>query len=696
MKETKKEILERILDLRKLLERHQYLYHVLDNPEIEDSVYDSLFHELLKLEEENPEFKDDNSPTKRVGGKILDHFEKVKHEFRQWSFDNVFDFNELKDWEERNRKFLEKLNINKNFSYVSELKIDGLKVILTYKAGELVRAATRGDGEIGEDITENIRTIKSIPLKLKQKIDITVMGEAWMERKELEKINKIQEENNLPKYANTRNLAAGTLRQLDTKIVAKRNLKVFAYDTEGGNIKTQIEELQFLKENNFLVNKHFKLCKNLEEIEKMYESWKEKREDEEYGIDGLVIKINEREVSDALGFTAKAPRAGIAYKFPAEEVSTKVENITIQIGRTGVATPVAELDPVLVYGSRVKRATLHNSDEIERLDLRVGDTVIIRKAGDVIPEIVSVVKELRNKNSKKFVMPEFCPICNSKLEKEINKLNKSGNKIKLSTGLFCKNESCEAKHREYFTYFVAKKAFNIDGMGERIIDEFYDLGLVKNVLDIFKLKASDIEGLEGFGEKSADNLINAIEVSKNISLHKFIYALGIRQVGETTAKDIAKKFGSFENFKSAVENILKKRNKSDIEDLKEEFGIAGIGEKSLESMMDYFESDNNQKFLKEILKIVKMESVEKEKSGNTFEGKTFVITGALSKPREEFQSEIENLGGKVSSSVSKKTDYVLLGESEDGKLSSKERTARELGVKIINEEDDILCAFSVL
>ena len=687
MKETKKEILERILDLRKLLERHQYLYHVLDNPEIEDSVYDSLFHELLKLEEENPEYKDDNSPTKRVGGKILDHFEKVKHEFRQWSFDNVFDFNELKDWEERNRKFLEKLNINKNFSYVSELKIDGLKVILTYKSGELVRAATRGDGEIGEDITENIRTIKSIPLKLKQKIDITVMGEAWMERKELEKINKIQEENNLPKYANTRNLAAGTLRQLDTKIVAKRNLKVFAYDTEGGNIKTQIEELQFLKENNFLVNKHFKLCKNLEEIEKMYESWKEKREDEEYGIDGLVIKINEREVSDALGFTAKAPRAGIAYKFPAEEVSTKVENITIQIGRTGVATPVAELDPVLVYGSRVKRATLHNSDEIERLDLRVGDTVIIRKAGDVIPEIVSVVKELRNKNSKKFVMPEFCPICNSKLEKEINKLNKSGNKIKLSTGLFCKNESCEAKHREYFTYFVAKKAFNIDGMGERIIDEFYDLGLVKNVLDIFKLKASDIEGLEGFGEKSADNLINAIEVSKNISLHKFIYALGIRQVGETTAKDIAKKFGSFENFKSAVENILKKRNKSDIEDLKEEFGIAGIGEKSLESMMDYFESDNNQKFLKEILKIVKMESVEKEKSGNTFEGKTFVITGALSKPREEFQSEIENLGGKVSSSVSKKTDYVLLGESEDGKLSSKERTARELGVKIINEEE---------
>lgn len=707
MKQTKKEILERILDLRKLLEHHQYLYHVLDNPEIEDSVYDSLFHELLKLEEENPEYKDENSPTKRVGGKILDHFEKVKHEVRQWSFDNVFDFGELKDWEERNINFLQKISINKNFSYVAELKIDGLKVVLTYKGGELVRAATRGDGEIGEDITENIRTIKSIPLKLKDKVNIVVMGEAWLEKKELEKINKIQEENGLQKYANTRNLAAGTLRQLDTKIVAKRNLKVFAYDIEVENqniiftsshaseshkkniliFDTQIEELKFLKENNFLVNPHFKLCKNLEEIEKMYEEWKEKREDEDYGIDGLVIKINEREISDALGFTAKSPRSGIAYKFPAEEVSTKVKDITIQIGRTGVATPVAELEPVLVYGSRVKRATLHNSDEIERLDLRVGDTVIIRKAGDVIPEIVSVVKELRNKQknllAKKFIMPEFCPVCNSKLEREINKVNKSG----FSTGLFCKNEYCEAKHREYFTYFVAKKAFNIDGMGEKIIDEFYDLGLVRNVLDIFKLKKEDIEGLEGFGEKSAENLINAIEASKNISLHKFIYALGIRQVGETTAKDIAKKFGSFENFQEAVLDLSKKRNKLELKDLKQEFGVEGIGEKSLESLMDYFESENNQKFLKEILKTVKVESVIKEKSGNIFEGKTFVITGALSKPREEFQSEIENLGGKVSSSVSKKTDYVLLGESEDGKLSSKEKTARELGVKIINEEE---------
>jgi DNA ligase (NAD+) len=620
----------------------------------------------------------------------LDHFEKVKHEVRQWSFDNVFNFDELKDWEERNINILEKNNFNHKFDYVVELKIDGLKVVLTYKDGKLVRGATRGDGEIGEDITENIRTIKSIPLNLKEKINVTVMGEAFISKNELTKINLEQEKNNLPTYANTRNLAAGTLRQLDTKIVAKRNLKVFAYDIEGGTFKTQIEELKFLKENNFLVNEHFKLCKNLEEVEKMYEEWKEKREDEEYGIDGLVIKINEKGISDTLGFTAKAPRAGIAYKFPAEEVSTKIKGITVQIGRTGVATPVAELEEVLVYGSRVKRATLHNVEEIERLDVRVGDTVIVRKAGDVIPEIVSVIKELRPKNSKKFLMPTNCPVCNSKLMREENKLNKSG----FSTGLFCKNEECEAKHREYFTYFVSKKAFNIDGMGERIIDEFYDLGLVRNVLDIFKLKKEDIEGLEGFGEKSADNLIRAINVSKNITLNKFIYALGIRQVGETTAKDIAKKFGSFRSFQEAVLDISKKRNKLELKDLKEEFGVEGIGEKSLESLMNYFESERNKIFLKEILKIVDIQnpasSVKNtKKSESLLANRVFVITGALSRPREDFMDIIENLGGKVASSVSKKTDYVLLGENDEkgGKISSKEKTARELGVKIINEEE---------
>ncbi len=689
-----KEIIEnRILELRKLIEKHQHLYHVLDSPEIEDTVYDTLFHELLKLEKENPEFFDENSPSKRVGGKVLEKFIKIKHEFKQWSFDNVFDFKELKDWEERNINLLNKNNNSPVFSYLAELKIDGLKVVLTYEGGELVRAATRGDGEVGEDITENVRTIKSVPLKLKQKLDIVVMGEAWIKKSDLEKINQEQEKNNLPKYANTRNLAAGTLRQLDSKIVAKRNLQVFAYDIEGGRFKTQQEELEFLKENDFLVNPYSEYCKTLEEVEKMYEKWKDKRDLEEYGVDGLVIKINERYIFEKLGFTAKAPRAGIAYKFPAEEVSTKVLDITIQIGRTGIATPVAELEEVLVYGSHVKRATLHNIDEIERLDIRIGDTVIIRKAGDVIPEILYVIKELRSKNSKKFIMPKYCPICKSELKREENKINKSGDKIKLSSGFFCKNENCEAKHREYFTYFVSKKAFNIEGMGEKIIDEFYDLGLIRNVLDIFKLKKDDIEGLEGFGEKSAENLISSIEKSKNIPLHKFIYALGIRQVGEVAAKDLVRKFGTFQQLQEKVLSLAKEKNKN-WKELKEEFGVEGIGEKSLESLIDYFQNKKNQAFLNSILKIVHLEENahrkgDSERMVNELTGKVFVITGVLSHPREYFVEVIENFGGKVSSSVSKKTDYLLLGENEEksGKMSTKEKTARELGVQIINEEE---------
>lgn len=685
MKMSKKEIQERIYELQKLIEKHQYLYHVLDNPEIEDSVYDTLFEELLKLERENPEFQNENSPTNRIGGKVLDKFEKVNHEVKQWSYDDAFSFEELRKWEERNIRILEKENLGQKFSYISELKIDGLKVVLTYKDGILVRGATRGDGEIGEDITENVKMIKSIPLKLKENISITVMGEAWIKKSDLDKINAEQEKLGLIKYANTRNLAAGTLRQLDTSVVAKRNLKLFAYDIEGGDFYNQEEELVFLKKNNFLVNDDYKVCHSLEEVEKMYESWKIKRDSEEFGIDGLVVKINEREIDKKLGFTAKSPRAGIAYKFPAEEVSTKVRDITIQIGRTGVATPVAELEEVLVYGSRVKRATLHNSDEIERLDVRVGDTVVVRKAGDVIPEIVSVIKELRPKNSQKFKMPTNCPVCNSLLEREENKVNKSG----FSTGLFCKNSDCEAKHREYFSYFVSKKAFNIEGMGEKIVDEFYDLGLVKSVLDIFKLKKEDIEGLEGFGEKSAENLITAIEKSKNISLHKFIFSLGIRQVGETTAKDLVRKFKTFENFQNKVLELIMERKSKSVTELKETFGVEGIGEKSLESIMDYFEDKKNREFLREILKIVYFENkIGKEEGKNSvLQGKTFVITGALSRGREEIQGKIESLEGKVSSSVSKKTDYLLLGENESDKISTKEKTARELGIKIINEEE---------
>lgn len=684
MSKVKTEIQERILELRKILAKHQRLYHVLDKPEIEDSVYDSLLQELLTLEEKYPEWSDANSPTKRVGGQVLDKFVKVKHKFHQWSFDNVFNFQELQNWEERNSRFLEKSGSPQKLSYVAELKIDGLKVVLTYERGELIAAATRGDGEIGEDITLNAKTISSIPLKLEEPISITIIGEAWIKQSELKKINQAQLKNKLPIYANTRNLAAGTLRQLDSRVVAKRKLQFFAYDTEGAQMTSQLEDLEFLKRNNFLVNKYYRVCHSLLEVEEMYQLWKNKREVEEYGIDGLVIKVNERALSDKLGFTAKAPRGGIAYKFPAEEVTTKVLNIKIQIGRTGVATPVAELEEVLVYGSHVKRATLHNLEEIERLDVRVGDTVVLRKAGDVIPEIVSVIQELRPKNSKKFKMPETCPVCDFKLVREINKVNKTG----LSTGYFCPNPNCAAKHREYFTYFVSKKAFNIDGIGEKIIDEFYDLGLIKNVLDIFKLKKDDIEGLVGFGEKSAEKLITAIEKSKNIPLHKFIYALGIRQVGEETAKDLAQKFLSFRAFEEKVKELAILQKRKSLSELKEYLGVEGIGEKSLEFLFAYFQNPKKQNFLAEILKIINIENpVKNNNLTNNLTNKIFVITGALSKSRDEIKTEIESLGGKVASAVSSKTDYLILGENDTRKISSKEKEARELGVKIIKEAE---------
>lgn len=685
MKYRENSVKNRILELREIIVKHQHLYHVLDNPEIEDSVYDSLFEELLKLEKEYPEFQDKNSPTERIGGKVLEKFIKVKHDIKQWSYDDAFTFLDLKNWEDRNLNILKKENIFKNFSYITELKIDGLKVILTYKDGHLERGATRGDGEIGEDITENVKMIKSIPLVLKEKVSVTVMGEAWISKSSLEKINKEQEKANLNKYANTRNLAAGTLRQLDTKVVAKRDLKFFAYDIEGEDFDTQEEGLLFLERNKFLVNKDYKVFSNLEDIEKMYLDWNKKRDKEEFGIDGLVIKINEKEISRALGFTAKSPRAGIAYKFPAEEVVTKVLDITIQIGRTGVATPVAELEEVLVYGSHVKRATLHNSEEIERLDVRIGDTVIIRKAGDVIPEIVSVIKELRSKNSQKFIMPKNCPICKTVLEREKSKINKSG----FSVGLYCKNPNCEAKHREYFSHFVSKKGFNIEGLGEKIIDEFYDLGLIKNVLDIFKLKKEDIEGLEGFGEKSAENLIKAIEDSKTIPLHKFIFALGIRQIGETVAKDLVRNFKTFENLEDKIYSLIEKENNKTFVELKEDFGVDGIGEKSLTSLMEYFKNKKNQDFLKKILTIIIFSDLEEREDLENLKlkGLSFVITGKLSSSREEFQNIIEKEGGKVSSSVSKKTNYLLLGENEDNKISSKEKAARDFSVKIINETE---------
>lgn len=658
---NKQETKKRIEELRTLLERHRVLYHVYDAPSISDELYDSLMSELSLLEKKYPEFDDERSPTKRVGGDILDHFEKVQHAIKQWSFDNVFSYQELCEWEERNSTFLKKCGITKKPIYIAEMKIDGLKVVLTYEHGILIRAATRGNGEIGEDITENIKTVKVIPLTLPEKISITVIGEAWIKKKDLEKINKERESQGLPLYANTRNLSAGTLRQLDPKVVARRNIQIFAYDIEGGAYASQEDELRTLENFGFLVNKDRKVCASLEDAQKFYEKWSSKRTGEDYGIDGLVIKINDRALWDSLGYTAKSPRGGIAYKFPAEEVATKLRAITLQVGRTGAITPVAELIPVLVAGSVVSRATLHNADEIQRLDIRIGDTVQVRKAGDVIPEIFGVFKELRPKDAKVFIMPTYCPECHSELSREI-----VGKEV--SVALYCKNKDCPAKHLEGLIHFVSKKGMNIEELGQKSVEIFHDIGLITDFSSIFRLKKIDIQGVDGFGEKSADNIIASIEKARTVPLYRFLFALGIRHLGEQTAKDIARNFNSFEKIQQAS-----------YEDL---IAVEGVGAKVAESIICYCKDENNKKILEKLIKEIVI-TLENKKQKEIFLGKTFVITGTLpTLSRDEAKELIERNGGRVSGSISGKTSYLLLGEN----AGSKYTDALKCKVTTINEE----------
>ncbi len=659
---NKEKVLHKIEELRAVLEGHRILYHVHDTPTITDEVYDSLMRELGLLEKDHPEFDTPLSPTHRVGGDPLSKFVKVTHEIKQWSFDNAFSYEELVAWEERNTTLLKKAGIDQLPTYIAEMKIDGLKVILTYVDGVFVRAATRGNGEVGEDITENIKTVKSIPLVLPEKVSFTVIGEAWMKKKDLEKINSGREKEGLPLYANTRNLAAGTLRQLDPKIVATRNIQIYAYDIEGGNYKTQEEELVTLDRFGFLVNKDRKVCSTLKDVQAFYDTWINKRETEDYGIDGLVIKANERVLWDALGYTAKSPRAGIAYKFPAQVVSTKLLSITCQIGRTGAVTPVAELAPVLLAGSTVARATLHNADEIERLGVRVGDTVLLRKAGDVIPEIFDVVTELRPKSAVAFIMPKECPECGSVLSKvSIGK--------ELSAAMYCLNKECPAQHLEGLIHFASKKGMGIEGLGEKIIETFHDIGLITDAASIYDLKKEDIDGLDGFGEKSADNIIASIEGSRTVSLHRLLYSLGIRHVGEQTAKDVAKHFNSFDESRT--------------KEMEELSHIEGVGEKVADALVSYFKDSTNQKLLSRLLSHLTVIAEKSAVDGKLF-NKTFVITGTLpSLSRDEAKELIEKNGGKVSASVSSRTSYLLAGEN----AGSKYNDAVKLGIPIITEEN---------
>lgn len=664
MKNIPQEVMERLEKLKETINHHRYLYHTKDTPEISDEAYDSLIHELEALEREYPELKTNDSPTERVGGEPLKEFVKVTHAVQQWSFDDVFDEKSLEKWNEKVGNFIKKSGVeDEPVEYCCELKIDGLKVILTYEDGILVRGATRGDGTVGEDVTENIKTIKDIPLTLKKKVSLIAIGEAWIGKSELVKINKEREKKGEALYANTRNLAAGTLRQLDPKVVARRNLHVFVYDVEnfeGEKPETQSKELELLAELGFVTNPHTRVCKSLVEVEKFYTYWTEKKDSLEYGLDGIVLKVDSRKIQEALGYTGKSPRWGVAYKFPAEQVTTVVEDIVFQVGRTGVVTPVAHLRPVLVAGSTVSRATLHNEDEIKRLDVRIGDTVIIQKAGDVIPDIVQVVKELRTKKEKPFIWPTHVPLCGGDGEIE---------RIPGQAAWRCVVKDSYEQQKRKFHYFASKGALNIEDMGPKIIDQLLDAELISEYADMFTLEKGDLLALPRFAEKSADNLLASIEKARQTTLPRFLISLSIPQVGEETAHDIAGHFKTIEKVRSATESDL--------------LAISGIGPIVAESVATFFKDKKNKKIVDDLLKYIIIEA-KGQKVEEKFKGKTFVLTGTLeTMSRDEAKEKIRALGGDVSSSVSKETDYVVAGESAGSKLDK----AQEIGVKVLSEAE---------
>lgn len=655
---------ERIERLRKVITEHQYLYNVIDQPEISDEAYDSLMRELILLEKDYPEFNIQNSPSVRVGGEPLGSFQKVKHTARQWSLDNVFNFEELIGWQDKLYRFLDKEYENKRPTvvYCAELKIDGLKIVLTYKKGELVQAATRGDGSVGEDVTHNIRTVGSVPLSLKEKIDITVSGEIWLSQKEFNRINKERQKKGEPVFQNPRNAAAGTIRQLDPKITAKRKLDTFIYDlNELDGIKeqsTQVEELELLKKLGFKIEEHYKLCKSLTDVEKFYNNWTKEKENQDFGVDGVVVKVNSTELQKRLGHTGKSPRFAIAYKFPAEQVTTVVKDITLQVGRTGVITPVAELVPVFVDGSTVSRATLHNEDEIKRLDVRIGDTVILQKAGDVIPDIVSVVATLRKGSEKLYKFPKKVAACGD---------GGSIERIPGQAAWRCVAKDSKEQLKQKFYYFVSKKAFNIEGLGPRIIDLLLDKKLLFDFADIFTLKTKDLSPLEGLGDRSAEKLVKEISAARKTTLPRFIISLSIDGVGEETAHDLASYFGSFKNFQKTTIDELKK--------------IDGVGDIVAQSIIDWFEVKKNKDLLKKLLKYVLLRESESNVS-KKFEGMSFVITGTLSSlNRDDVKEKVRMRGGTISSSVSKNTNFIIAGSNPGSKYDK----AISLGVDVWDE-----------
>lgn len=651
---------ERYLELIKIINEADYNYHTLDKPTITDQEYDSYLRELYNIEEAHPELVRSDSPSQRAGGQILDEFKKITHSIPMLSLSNVFNEDEIRLFDER----IKKEGINPK--YVVELKIDGLSVSLNYKNGKLVSAATRGDGTVGEDITNNVKTIKTVPLTIKKPIDIEVRGEIYISKKQFNEINEDRAKKGLDLFQNCRNLAAGSIRQLDSSIAASRKLDCWIYhlpNPEDYGIKTHYEALEFMKDLGFKVNPNNKIVDNIDELLEYIEDKKEKRDSLPYDIDGIVIKLNNLAEQKIMGFTAKYPKWATAYKFPAKEVLTKLEDIIFTVGRTGQITPNAVLSPVLVAGSTIRRATLHNEDYVKEKDLKIGDIVSIRKAGDVIPEVVERLLDRRDGTEKDFVMIDKCPICGSPLVKKEGQVD-----------YFCINPECDARHIEGLIHFVDRHAMNITGLGERIIEDFYNIGFIRSITDIYHLKkhAEDLIELEGFGNKSVNNLIEAIEESKENSLEKLLFALGIEQVGEKTAKVLARKFETMDNLMNASVETLT--------------NIQDIGEIIAQSIVDYFSKEENKKLIDDLkaLGINMNYTGEKIDAKDEFADKTFVITGTLTNyTRDEIKRMIETFGGRTSESVSKKTDVVIVGDAPGSKYDK----AQKLGITIWNDEE---------
>lgn len=659
-----KEIIDRYEKLKKTVDEYRRAFHVENKELVSPEALDSLKYELSEIEKKYPTLITPDSPTQRVSGKPLEQFQKVVHKVPQWSLNDAFTDDEIREFDARVKRMLEK-ELGKAVvpTYTCELKIDGLHVVLEYVKGLLKTAATRGDGKVGEDVTHNIRTIQSVPLKLTEEVDCVVEGEVWLGKKQLEDINAGREAAGEDPYANPRNLAAGTVRQLDPKVAAERKLDTFIYDLSLGEVPpSQAEELNRLKKLGFKVNKEFVVCKNIEEVIKFFHSWHDKKDKPDYLVDGVVVKVNEEKYQKALGFTGKGPRFALALKFPAEQATTVIEDIQLQVGRTGVVTPVAHLRPVLIAGSTVSRATLHNEDQIKRLDVRVGDTIILQKAGDIIPEVVSVVMDLRPENTKSYKFPKTVSVCGG---------DGSIERIPGEAAYRCTALDSDYLHRQRLYHFVSKSALNIDGVGPRIIDLWLDNNLINEVYDIFTLTVGDIKDLPSFKEKSAENAIAAIDSSRNTPLHRLLIGLSIEHVGEETAILIANHFGS-----------LKAIRKASVEELS---SIHGVGSTVAESLYTWMHTQKNADVLNELLKQVKVTEPRfgLEPSDSLARGKTFVFTGTLpSLGRDEAKELARQAGGQVVSSVTKKTNYAVLGEN----AGSKEKKANDLGVETLTEE----------